>query len=212
MMKAVLQIVRDALQDIWGDLWTMLVCNLLWYLANLLIVPGPPATLALFHYANRLAHGEVADLDDFWKAFRHYWGPAWRWGGVNLAMIAFLLGDIILTGQLSQELWSQYMQGLYLALLASWMVVQFFALPFLFEQEAMSVRQALRNGAALIGKNIGFAFALSGLLLFILITGVLVFMLSFAFGAVLTACVGNRAVLNRLEIVKQSKHSPSRIK
>lgn len=202
MMKAVLQVVRDAFQDIWGDLWTMLVCNLLWYLANLLIVPGPPATLALVYYANRLAHDEVADLGDFWKAFRQNWGPAWRWGGVNLAMIAFLLGDILLTGQLSQELWSQYMQGLYLALLTGWFVVQFFALPFLFEQETMSVRQALRNSAALIGKNIGFAIALTGLLLLILITGVLAFTLSFAFGAVLIACVGNRAVLNRLEILQ----------
>lgn len=201
-MKAVLQVVRDAFQDIWGDLWTMLVCNLLWYLANLLIVPGPPATLALVYYANRLAHDEVADLGDFWKAFRQNWGPAWRWGGVNLAMIAFLLGDILLTGQLSQELWSQYMQGLYLALLTGWFVVQFFALPFLFEQETMSVRQALRNSAALIGKNIGFAIALTGLLLLILITGVLAFTLSFAFGAVLIACVGNRAVLNRLEILQ----------
>jgi uncharacterized membrane protein YesL len=210
MMKAVLQIVRDAFQDIWGDLWTMLVCNLLWYLANLLIVPGPPATLALVHYANRLAHGEATDLGDFWKVFRHYWGPAWRWGGVNLAMIAFLLGDIILTGQVSQEPWVQYMQGLYLALLAGWMVVQFFALPFLFEQETMSVRQALRNGAALIGKNIGFAIALTTLLVLILIAGVLAFMLSFAFGAVLSACVSNHAVLNRLEILKQTEEIPSK--
>lgn len=202
-MKAALQVVRGAFQDVWGDLWTMLVCNLLWYLANLLIVPGPPATLALVHYTNRLAHGEVADLSDFWNSFRRYWGPAWRWGGVNLGIIAFLLGDTILTGQYAQGLWSYYLQGLYLALLASWLAVQFFALPFLFEQETMSVRQALQNGAVLIGRNPGFAVVLTGFLALLLIVGTLAFMLSFAFGAVVIACASNRAVLNRLDVLKQ---------
>ena len=206
-MKVVLQIVRDAFRDVWGDLWTVLVCNLLWSLANLLILPGPPATLALVYYTNRLAHGEVADLDDFWKAFRRYWGPAWRWGGINLAMIAFLLGDIVLTNRSSQGLWSQYLQGLYLALLAGWLVLQFIALPFLYEQETMSVRQALRNGAALIGNNPVFTIALTGLLLLVLIAGTVAFMLSFAFGAVFITCAGNRAVLNRLEILNQSRES-----
>lgn len=206
-MEVVLQIVREAFKDAWGDLWTTLACNLFWSLANVLILPGPPATLALVYYTNRLAHGEVADLDDFWKAFRRFWAPAWRWGGVNLAVIAFLLGDFVLTSQSSQNLWSQYMQGLYLALLAGWLVLQFFALPFLYEQESMSVRQALRNGAALIGNNPGFAIALTGLLLLIMIAGTVAFMLSFAFGAVIITCAGNRAVLNRLEILKQSGES-----
>lgn len=206
-MKAVLHIIGDAFQDIWGDLWTVLVCNLLWQLANLLIVPGPPATLALVYYTNRLAHGEVADVSDFWEAFRRYWGPAWRWGAVNLGIIAFLIGDILLTGQSGESLWKQYLQGLYLALLAGWLAVQFFALPFLFEQETMSVRQALRNGAALIGNNPAFAILLTGMLLLILVAGTAAFMLSFAFGAVLTACTGNRAVLNRLETLKQPGES-----
>lgn len=206
-MKVVLRIVQDAIKDAWDDLWTALVCNLFWSLSNVLILPGPPATLALVYYANRLAHGEVADLADFWKAFRRYWALAWRWGAVNLAMIAFLLGDVVLTNLSSQGLWSHYLQGLYLALLAGWLVLQFFALPFLFEQESMSVRQALRNGAALIGNNPGFTIALIGLLLLILIAGTVAFMLSFAFGAVIITCASNRAVLTRLEIQKQSRES-----
>lgn len=122
-------------------------------------------------------------------------------------MIAFFLSDIILTGQNSQGVWSRYFQGLYLALLAGWLVLQFFALPFLYEQESMSVRQALRNGAALIGNNPGFAIALTGLLLLIIIAGTVAFMLSFAFGAIIITCAGNRAVLNRLEILKQTSES-----
>ncbi len=64
------QSVRLALADLWNDLWMALVCNVLWLLGMLLVIPGPPATLALFFYANRLAHGERADLSDFWTGFR----------------------------------------------------------------------------------------------------------------------------------------------
>lgn len=206
-MRAVLHIMGGAFQDVWGDLWTMLVCNLLWILSNLSIVAGPPATLALFYYTNRLANGEVADLSDYWKAFRRYWATAWRWGAVNLAVIAFLLGDIFLTGQSEGSLRQPYIQGLYLALLAGWLAWQLFTLPFLFEQETMSVRQALRNGAALIGNNPGFAIALVGILLLVFAAGTALFMLSVAFGPVLAACAGNRAVLNRLEVIRQPGES-----
>lgn len=197
-MKAALQIVGGAFQDLWVDLWTVLAANLFWLLANLLVISGPPATLALVYYGNRLAHGEAADLADLWQAFRRYWGPAWRWGVLNLAVAAFLAADIALTGQFPESAWKPYFRGLYVALLAAWLAVQFFALPFLFEQERMSVRQALRNSAALIGKNPGFTLALLALVGLALAAGTVAFLLSAMFGAVFLACVGNRAVRDRL--------------
>ena len=135
MLKELIRILLAALQDIWADFWTTLAVNLICLLAWLFIVPGPPATLALTFYANRLAHGEVADLADFWQAFRRYWAPAWRWGGLFLGGVVFLAADYYLTGQFTQGLWKSYLQGLYLALLAAWLALQFFALPFLFEQQ-----------------------------------------------------------------------------
>lgn len=203
-MKAVLLILRDAFQDVWADLWTMLVCNLFWLVANVLIVPGPPATLALVYWGNRIAHGEVVDLSDFWRAFGRYWGPAWRWGGINLGVITFLIVDIALTGRIVQGLGEPYLQGLYIALLAGWLAVQLFALPFLFEQKTMSVRQALHNGVVMIGKNLGFSIILILYLGLILIVSTIASMLSLMLGAVFIACVSNRAVLNRLESFKLS--------
>ena len=203
-MKTVLLILRDALQDVWADLWTMLVCNLFWLVANVLIVPGPPATLALVYWGNRIAHGEVVDLRDFWSAFGRYWGPAWRWGGINLCIITFLIVDIALTGQIAQGLWEPYLQGLYIALLAGSLTVHLIALPILIEQITMSVRQALRNALLMIGKNLGFSIALTLFLLLILIVSTIAFMLSLMLGAVFIACVSNRAILNRLESFKLS--------
>lgn len=198
-MKVTLRIIGGAFKDLWADLWTVLAVNFFWLFANLLVITGPPATLAVVYYGNRLAHDEVADFADFWKAFRRYWGPAWRWGAINLAVMVFLIGDIALVDQFPTLSWLAYLQGLYIVMLALWMAVQLFALPFLFEQERMGVRQALRNSSALIGRNPGFVLALWFQVLLILIAGTFAFLLSLMFGAVFLACVGNRAILNRLE-------------
>ncbi len=207
MLRELVRILLAAFQDIWADIWTTLAVNLICLLAWLFIMPGPPATLALFYYANRLAHGEVVDLADFWHAFRRLWAPAWRWGALFLGGVAFLAMDYFLTGQFMQGLWKSYMQGLYLALLAAWLALQFFALPFLFEQQTMSVRQALRNAVALIGRNPGFTLGLIFLVTLVLIAGTLAFFLSLMLGAVFLACAGSRAVLNRLETFRLSSSS-----
>ncbi len=203
VIKEVLQIISGALKDAWTDIWTVLVCNLVWTLSNILIIPGPPATLALFTYCNRLAHGEIADFSDYWSTFRRQWGPAWRWGVVNLLVIGLLVGDYILTGQLSQSAFARFTQGFYLAALGAWLIVQLYALPFLIEQDTPSVRQALRNGAVMLGRNLGFSVLLSVLVVLLLVVGAALFMLTLVCGGVVVASVGTRAVINRLEAHRQ---------
>ena len=191
-------VIRLGLKDAWEDLWTVLVCNLIWLLSVLLIIPGPPATLALFYYTNRLAHGEVADLADFWQALRRYFAPAWRWGLINLVLVAILVGDMLLTGRLGRSSLAYLIQSFYLAVLGVWLIVQLYTLSFLIEQDQPGVVQAIRNGAVMLGRNIGFSISLGLLLAIVLLLGTLLFMLSFAVGGFLLASVGNHAVLNRL--------------
>ncbi len=203
-IKEIIRIIFGALQDAWADIWTVLVCNLVWTVSVLLIIPGPPATLALFTYCNRLAHGEMADFGDYWRAFRRQWGPAWRWGAVNLVVMILLLGDFILTGQLSQAPFARFMQGFYLAAAGAWLIVQLYALPFLIEQTKPSVRQALRNAAVMLGRSPGFSVGLGFLLVLLLVAGLAAFMLTLACGAVVVASAGNRAVISRLEAYRQT--------
>lgn len=199
-MDDALAILRASLKDLWGDLWTTAVCNMLWLLCMLLVIPGPPATLALFYYGNRLAHGEVADVSDFFHAFRRHWGLAWRWGLINLGLVAILWGDYVLTGQLSQTGLARFVQSFYLALLWAWFLLQLFTLPFLFEQKTNSLRLALRNGAVMMGKNFTFTMAFGLVISAALVAGTLLFLISVAAGGAFVAVAGNRAVLNRLEV------------
>jgi len=173
-------VTRAALRDTWSDLLTTGMCSLLWVVLNLLLVTGPPATLALFYVANRLAHGELTDPGDFLRAWRRYFGVGWRWGLINGGMLFLLVGDVILTGRLSQSATARLAQGFFLAGLVTWLLVQLYALPFLFEQETPSVRLALRNGAVMLGTNAPFSVVLGALLVLILLAGTVFFFVAFA--------------------------------
>jgi hypothetical protein len=197
--KMALKVLGLALRDTWQQLWTILIVNLLFLVAIVLVIPGPPATLALFYYGNRIAHGEFATERDFLHAIRRYWGPAWRWGFLNLFVIGLLTGDYYLVGGLTENSsMAAFIQGLYLALLAGWVLLQLITLPFLFEQETPLVVHALRNALLFIRRNGIFTLVLAILLGLSLAAGVLVFLLTFAFGAAFVAFASNYAVLQDL--------------
>ena len=198
-VRMALKILGLAFRDTWQELWTILIVHLLFLFANLLILPGPPATLALFYYGNRIVRGEIATERDFLHAIRQYWGPAWRWGFINLFVIGFLACDYYLVGRLTQntEL-AAFIQGLYITLFAGWLVLQLFTLPFLIEQERPLVLQALQNATRFIRRNLSFALVLVFLLGLSLAAGVVAFMLTLVFGGALVAFAGNRAVLKDL--------------
>jgi hypothetical protein len=193
------KVLSLAFRDTWQELWTILIVHLLFLVANLLVITGPPATLALFYYGNRIAHGEIATERDFLHAIRQYWGPAWRWGLLNLFMIGLLTGDYYLAGRLTESTqMAAFIQGLYVILLTGWLVLQLFTLPFLFEQKEPLVLQALRNAVVFIRRNLILVLVLGLLLALSLLAGTLAFMLTFVFGGAFMAFASNHAILQEL--------------
>jgi uncharacterized membrane protein len=85
-------------------------------------------------------------------------------------------------------------------LLAFWLLLQIFALPFLFEQEQPSVVQALKNSTVFLRRNLILVLVLALLLAASLAIGILAFMLTFVFGAALIAFTGSHAILEDLGI------------
>jgi len=83
-------------------------------------------------------------------------------------------------------------------MLAGCCLLQFFTLPFLFEQKQPHVLQALRNGAVFIRRNLIFTFVLALLIVLSLVAGMLLFLLTFVFGGAFLAFASNRAVLQDL--------------
>lgn len=193
------KILGLSFRDLWQELWTILIVHLLFLIGLVLIIPGPPVFLALFFYGNLIARGETATEQDFLRAVREYWVPAWRWGLLNLAVVGLLAGDYYLTGKIiPNSSLLPYLQGFYAVLLAGWLLVQLFALPFLFEQQEPLVLQALQNAARFIRKNFILSVVLALLLVISLAVGALAFMLTFVFGGAFLAFAGNHAVLLEL--------------
>lgn len=209
MIKKISSIYRRSLGEIWEDLWTMLGVNSFWILANLLVIPGPPATIALHAYANRIVRNEVTDLGDFWKAFKRSWGVGWRWGAVNLVAAALLAVNYYLVSNAVNINTGSFLQGLYIAVALGWLMLQFYALPFLFEQEEMKVSQALRNSALMIGRNLGFSFLFGLSLLLFMLVATLAFALGIMFGAVFLALAGNFAVNDQLAPLRANRETSS---
>src|ERR1051325_6372903 len=117
-MSSALKILGLSFRDVWQELWTILIVHILFLLGMILIIPGPPVTLALFSYGNKIAHGEPADERDFLKSVRQYWKPAWRWGLINLLTIGVLTADYYLMGKMAvHSNQAQIVQGFYLTLL-----------------------------------------------------------------------------------------------
>lgn len=202
MMREAWKVVRAAWRQTGEDIFTTLVVNLLWLVLCALVVTAPAATVALFYVTNRLAHEEPTDVGDFFLALRRYFGVGMRWGLINLMVLFFLGGDVVLTRRLVQGDWQPWVQGFYAAALLVWLLVQLYALPFLFEQEHPSVRLALRNGMVMLGRNIGFSLALMLLLGVVLVGTTLFFLIIAAAGGILIALIANHAVLNRLAAAK----------
>ena len=198
----VFQIIKTALQDIWDDIWAVLVINLIWTFCVLTIIPGPPATLALFRYANRLVHGEIVEVKDFTSELKRCWGAGWRWGLINLPVCAVLIGDIFLSNQnnMSSTVFP-YVQSFYIALLVIWLLLQTWVLSFMVEQEQPQVKTAFRNSFLMLRSNFSFSIAYAFELILMILFGAVLFMSIFAVGGVLLADVGNRAVL--LVLAKQ---------
>lgn len=198
-MPSALKIIAASLRDTWLDLWSALVCNIVWLFATVLIIPGPPVTLALFYYANQTVHEESVNVTDFFKSIGRFWKTGWRWGIINLVVMAVLVVDVYLSGNQTQSTMTLFFRGIYFTLIAFWLLLQIFSLPFLLEQEKPAVIQALRNGALMIGRNLIFSLSLLVLLLLVLALGIPAFMLSVALGGMFTALVGNRAMISRIQ-------------
>ena len=117
-MTGALKILGLSFRDVWQELWTILIIQVLFLLGTILIVSAPPAILALFFYGNQVAHGERVTERDFLQAIRRYWKPAWRWGLINLLTIGVLTGDYYLIGKMAVNANQVYwIQGFYITVL-----------------------------------------------------------------------------------------------
>ncbi len=80
-------IVAAATRRAWDEYMSVLVISAAWLMAQVLVIPGPPATAMLFAMARATHDGVFWSTADALAAFRALFWPAWRWGLPNLLVI-----------------------------------------------------------------------------------------------------------------------------
>lgn len=209
-MKNALQVLRASIVDIWEHLVLVMACSLTWLVLVVLIIPGPPATVALFEMAERLARREpLLEWRDYLRAVRARFGLGWRWAAIVTPVVAILLIDILAMPRIFSPTVAAPAQWFFIVTLALWLVVNWYALALLFQQKELSMRLALRNGAVLLLQHPLFTFVLTAVTALLLWLGVILVLVNLLFGPMLVALIGTHAVLDRLALMRATQQAGS---
>lgn len=201
-------IVVRVLQNYWDDMFTLMLCNLLWLLAQILIIPGPPATAALFTVTNRVAHGSCARVSDFWVGFKSLFWESWKWGALNILAILILGFAALFYGSGGFPPPTGYMlMSSNLILLGIWLLAQLFAFPFWLEQVDKRIWLAVRNAVVTLAQNL--PVTLAALLLTAAVLGLTAAfpVLTGLMTASFLTLVGNTVVVAQVEALREQRKS-----
>ena len=204
-----LQVVAQALSDWWDDWINMALISLVWLLCWVTVVLGPPATFGLYYVTNQLAHGRSLGLRGLLEGGRRYLRQSWLWMLLNLLVAVVVVTNVWFYGQFDAD-WAAIARPFPLLLGLAWLVVQFYALPYLMEQKTESLRPALRNGLFTLLAAPGYTAVVAGLAALVAVLSVVLVAPLFVGGPCLIAALGNRAVRERLETYRVREQEASR--
>lgn len=195
---ASLHVVGAALRDWYDDWVNLFVINVLVLLAWVTVVLGPPATFGMYYVTNQLARGDSQGPRELIQAARQYFGKSWLWMGINIVVAVLVFVNYVFYQQIT-AVWSIVPQTAFLILGVLWLVMQFYTIPYLMEQETKSLKMALRNSLFTVLGAMLYTIVVVGLAGLIAVSSIaLVLPLALA-SPCLLACMGNRAVMDRLE-------------
>lgn len=198
-LPAPLQVIGRALRDWWDDWINMTVITLLWWLCWLTIVLGPPATLGIYHVTNLLAHGDSQGPAGFIDGIKRYFWRGWAWFLLNVVAVVLIIVNFFFYRQF-EATWATVARAFFLVLGLLWALTQFYALPYLIEQEEKSLRLALRNGLFTALAAPGYTLVVAGFTAAVGALGIVLVVPLFLGGVCLVASLGNRAMLERVEV------------
>jgi len=193
-----LQVLAQALRDWWDDWFNMALISLIWLLCWVTIVLGPPATFGIYYVTNQLAHGQSLGLRGMIEGGKRYFFQSWLWMLLNLA-VGFLLTVNLMFYQQFTSTWAELLRAFHVFLGLVWLIVQFYALPYLMEQERKHLGMALRNGLFTALASPGYTLVVAGLAALVTVLSLVVIAPLFLGGPCLIAALGNRAVRERVE-------------
>lgn len=198
-------LIRNAFRDFLSDSFLLLLCNMIWLLAQFVIIPGPPATLALFRVSRSVVEGQSVTLQDFWDAFKDSLVDGWKWGLINLLVIGILGNAAVFYSAESFGSLGLAIAIINLLWLMFWVLTQMLALPFWLGQEQKRIFPAIWDGISLLTRNLRLTLAIFLVLLLMLVASVPFPILIGVGGAAFLMVLGNRVVVTYLKALAEGE-------
>lgn len=133
-----------ALRRTWDEWISTVMISAIWLLAQVLIIPGPPMTAALFAMARHTYDADYWNAGNVWYAFKEMFVPAWKWALPNIAVIGLSLYNISTFWNLPGLIWYVLRVVWFLGLMA-WLGLNMFYWPFWLEAVDRTMRNTYAN-------------------------------------------------------------------
>ena len=198
------RVIVKTVKDFWGDMFMLVLMNLFTLLCTIVIIPGPPAWAALYAMCNRISNEYAVSWEGYFEAFRTYFKKSWIYAAIMIVISVLIVFNFYWYGQVfGEQAWVPWVRGAWLAVGFFWLVVNFYVLPFLMEQEDKRLRVALRNAALIAAANPLFTFVLLLMLGIVLGVSLVLTPVFVLMGLAIVALLGSEAVVNRVNVYRK---------
>ncbi|HUW14970.1 MAG TPA: DUF624 domain-containing protein [Anaerolineae bacterium] len=204
-MRAIRTFIQAA-RDLYEDLMFLCGVSVVWWLANLVLIPGPPATAGLYYLAHRIVREQRVDFSFFRQAFKERFGRSWLVAGISTLVLIILAANIAFYIQF--ESWVRYAAVVCVYFILVWLTLQIYLFPLMSEMAEPRLGRLLRNGLILVLARPGYTVML---LIVLAVTTLLCIVLPFLLLLVwpaLVALVSARATMTLLEDLPQRRSNP----
>jgi uncharacterized membrane protein YesL len=153
-MREALSLILRAFKLWWSEFFLLTILNFAWLALQVPIITGPPATAAMYVIARRIADGEEGSAREAARALRQMLLPAWKWGALNLIILAAVVVNFWAYNSAAGLAWD-ILRLAWGTIATLWFAVNLFYWPFWLAQKDQRVRVTLRNAFVLYIKSPG---------------------------------------------------------
>lgn len=165
-------VIKHALVLWWRELTLLTLFNVIWFLLQIPIVTGPPATATMYVVARRVLDDELTHPGDVWPALRHMFLPAWKWGAVNLLVFVVLASNFWGYRDVVGQGWV-FLRVLWTFIGLGWVALNLFYWPLWLTQTDRRLVNTYRNCLVVVLRMPFFCLALTAICAVLVVGSVL---------------------------------------
>lgn len=142
---ASLRVIGRSVVDWWDGWMDMVLITIVWFIAQITVVLGPPATFGVYYVVHNMQNGQSTGVRGLIEGGRKYFGISWLWAVINYFVI-FVTSFAIWFYANVHATWGIYAEIIILLIAYLWLCSQFYGLAYFQELDEKKLYVALKNG------------------------------------------------------------------